>query len=262
MSSPIILPSAIPRPLKHAAATIVYQCLCAIFNQLRDISPLFILSHQRSGSTLLSHLLIQHPEINGIGETHSHYSGCNPLPVLALKIIYFSKHIKPGSKYCLDKILIDNHIQGSAVLRNKALRVMLFLRTGESTVSSLQKLFAVSRQEAVRYYLSRLDSLLGYAKVMNESGVRFSVLTYEDLLSNPTSSLVQIQSYLGLASPLRSQYALQPFSGVPVFGDPTELIKSGRIEQNKLQCELAASNGRLHDNYISAVSELRKMAAL
>jgi LPS sulfotransferase NodH len=32
-----------------------------------------ILSHMRSGSTLLAHLLASHPEIIGYGETHIRY---------------------------------------------------------------------------------------------------------------------------------------------------------------------------------------------
>ncbi|MDY7013544.1 MAG: sulfotransferase family protein, partial [Cyanobacteriota bacterium] len=57
-----------------------------ILFRLQPYRVLFILSHMRSGSSLLTHILNSNPEIIGYGETHLQYSSEADFKRLMLKV--------------------------------------------------------------------------------------------------------------------------------------------------------------------------------
>ena len=72
---------------------------------------LHLLSHPRSGSTLLSHILMSHPDIAGIGEAWLTYSRSEDLKKLP---IVLAMHFRPfplldQERYAFDKI-VHNHL--------------------------------------------------------------------------------------------------------------------------------------------------------
>src|SRR6185436_15808518 len=68
---------------------------------------LFVVSHMRSYSSLLCHILGSHPAISGYSEAHQSYFGRNDLDRLARTVREHTEEaaLKP---YVLDKVLHDN----------------------------------------------------------------------------------------------------------------------------------------------------------
>jgi hypothetical protein len=49
----------------------------SILNHLSSAEKLLLLGHMRCGSSLLTHILVDNPEIAGYGETHTRYNTSN-----------------------------------------------------------------------------------------------------------------------------------------------------------------------------------------
>ena len=89
-------------------------------------APLFVLSHMRSYSSLLSHVLGSHPDIDGYCETRLRYRF--PLDVMRLhwKVTRLTGEPLRG-RFVLDKIL-HNYAVSRAILENPRTRAVVLLR--------------------------------------------------------------------------------------------------------------------------------------
>jgi len=233
---------------------------------------LLILGHMRSGSTLLLHLLVNHPRIAGLGERNAIYLGPHDFGRLALRARLARPQPLARLRYVADQ-LNHNHLTPRLELFADPRLCLLFLvrRPGPSLASLLELTRTYyepwSVERAVDYYVERLDALARYAGTLSAAAAgtagRAAFLTYEELTERPTETLASLQSFLDLDSePAFSEtYQVHDFTGTR--GDPSANIRSGRIERPRreqrpaelpaLQIERAQ---RAYDHCLGALAPL------
>jgi hypothetical protein len=195
-------------------------------------APLFILSHMRSYSSLLAHVLGSHPEIDGYCETHLRYYF--PFDVLRLHWRVRKLTGEPlRGRYVLDKIL-HNYTISPGILAGPRTRAVLLLRQPIDVVQSILHMGThldplernTNLEHVTGYYVARLERLASLARQL---GRRAAFLESEALLEQTDDTLEFLRDHLGLSGPLQRQYRRFAKTGKPGFGDPSPAIRSGEI---------------------------------
>ena len=212
---------------------ILRPSLWTIFNALSRISLrrgdyrcIFILGHMRAGSTLLAHVLANHTECAGAGETHLSYQMPSDLPNLALKTCQMLHNPLLRRRYFVDQI---NHpyVSDDVLLSTRIYKCIILLREPGSTLKSMMSLSIWSEKEAVEIYVKRLKQLLHYGIIL---GGRAILVEYEDLVDRTQQTLDRLTDFLGFDPPLTPNYTTHRMTGrIPGFGDPSDNIKTGHI---------------------------------
>lgn len=217
--------------------------------QLKDISGkvefLWVLSLMRSGSSLLTHLLVSHPGIEGFGECWIRYESILDFQELIARVRLYNtlerlRRRSPcraqGARIVLDKLLHNTLLPYPELLNHPQLKLIFLLRQPRDVVSSLLRAgkpfpHSGTPKAAAGYCTSRLKALERYAVSIREP--RKSVmLHYETLLHRTHDTLRGLQAFLRLEQPLTESYEPNIASGLPGLGDPTKLIKTGRVIKN------------------------------
>ncbi len=204
--------------------------ICAMPKQQH--SPLFILSHMRSYSSVLSHVLGSHPQIDGYCETHLRYRFSFDLLRLKWRVRKLTGEPLRG-RYVLDKIL-HNYPVSTAILENARTRAIILLRQPVDVVQSIvhmgRHLDTNDRNAnvaiATAYYVERLSQLMRVAQVF---GRRAAFVESETLVTRTEETLSFLQRFLALDSPLERRYRSFSKTGKPGYGDPSEMILSGEL---------------------------------
>jgi hypothetical protein len=195
---------------------------------------LFIVGHMRSGSTLLVHLLADHEEIIGYGETHRRYDDDTDVALYAAEIYRHFGWSWPRERYVLDKVLHEHHNLTAGLLRAMDARTILLIRRPDASLPSMLdlELPMVSTQErALDYYLGRLEAVKWLATELGRD--RCTFITYEGLVEEASCDAVldHLTSFLSLRSPLRRRYGTMWSTGRRFIGDPSEAILAGEIRK-------------------------------
>ena len=199
---------------------------------------LFVLSHMRSGSSLLAHLLGSHPEIAGYGELHRGYRAQEDLDRLVVDVEKQVSSSGLSQRYVLDKILHNRHeIHPHIATRPDTLFVFL-LREPNASISSLNARLpewcpaAIDATDtynwSVEQYRMRLMGMRRLARTVDDP-TRCCFVTFEQLLGDTRLVFSAIESMLKLESPLSEEYSVVSETGKPGFGDTSEHIHAGRI---------------------------------
>jgi hypothetical protein len=196
---------------------------------------LFVLSHMRSYSSLLAHLLGSSPEIDGYGETHVQYRGRLDLWRLHRRV-QRSTGAPLRGRWLLDKILQNNIMPPDGVIPSDRMLTVIALRSPENTLRSIVTLLrgreqtpqvpAPSPELACDYYVSRLHRLRIDGERLGKRSLYFDA---EALVHRPQRTLAMLSEWLELRSPLAPDYKILPRTGEFGFGDPSRNIYSGRI---------------------------------
>lgn len=195
-------------------------------------APLFILSHMRSYSSLLAHVLGSHADIDGYCETHLRYYF--PLDVLRLRWRVRKLTGEPlRGRYVLDKIL-HNYTIAPSILAGRRTRAVLLLRQPIDVVQSILHMGThldplernTDLEHVSGYYVARLERLAALAQQL---GHRAAFLESEALLERTDDTLEFLRDHLELSGPLQRQYRSFAKTGKPGFGDPSPAITSGEI---------------------------------
>lgn len=200
---------------------------------------LFILSHMRSGSSLLSHILISNPEIIGFGETHLKYESEVDFKRLMMRVYWehqeFSKipehlnQFKMNHGYILDKVLHDRKFLNDDFLNSKQVYAIFLLREPSRTIPSLLDLKSHWNQNnAYQYYAERLLTLQKYAEKIADKN-RTLFITYNQLLENTNASLLHLQTFLNTKQAFSEEYSILKTTGKKNIGDYKGNIQAGKI---------------------------------
>ena len=214
----------VTRPAVWASFCVVSRLYLLL--SMRDYRFVFILGHMRSGSSLLAHLLADHPDIVGAGETHLSYRTAEDLSNLIVKTSELLRRPVLREAYLVDQI---NHpYVADEVLRSGRLyRCVILVREPEATIKSTMSMLKCPEQEALDVYTKQLDELIHYGRLL---GGRALALQYDDLVDRTDATLAALTRFLGLTSPLTPHYATHRMTGrVEGYGDPSGNIKSGKI---------------------------------
>lgn len=198
-------------------------------------SPLFLLSHMRSRSSVLSHIFGSNPEIVGYGELHRSYLTESDL--YKLRFHLKDKNTKVCNKFLYDKLLHPERVIADELLLNDKLKFIFMIRSPEDTLKSILNMGSKmgnanyqSEDWVASYYIHRLEELQNYALKLNG---RFLFLESDSLVEDSDKSLQDISDWLGLSTPLTKEYKTFDKTGKPGHGDPLENIKQGVLRKTK-----------------------------
>ncbi|AFZ47103.1 hypothetical protein Cyast_1136 [Cyanobacterium stanieri PCC 7202] len=190
---------------------------------------LFLFSHMRSGSSLLTHLIINNPEVIGYGETHLCYKSTEDLKKLLYNVYEKVRSYQMNEIYVLDKILHNQRLQNNDFLSSQSIKTIFLLREPKATINSLLILKPHwTSKEASNYYCGRLLTLVNYAQSINDRN-RCLFITYEQIIDQSQSVLDKLQNYLNTKEEFSEQYQVTRITGLKGIGDSSSNIKSGKI---------------------------------
>jgi len=200
----------------------------------RQEKYVFIMGHMRSGSSLLSHLIMNSSECSGIGESNMTYLDKRDFTKLAIKCRLSSKRYFKKIRYFVDQINHNQKLDFSSFSSNAFIPIIIY-RKPLATISSIVRLSNeyyggnFSPKRATEYYINRLNYLGEYIK---HHGVpNICIIEYEDLINNSIVTLSKLSLHLSLQSPLTSKYRTYTHSGTK--GDPSANIQKGKIIKTK-----------------------------
>lgn len=189
-----------------------------------------ILGHMRSGSTLLAHILMSHPEVLGCGERNASYRNAADLAALRLDCYFANRTYFGRQRIFVDQVNHNRFIPEDAFLQRPTVKVVFLVRRPEPALASMADVlgrhYGTSLPECADYYVARLARLAAYARSMH-AAERALCVRYESLVGEPGAALARLQAFLGLATELRQTYRVFPFTGRR--GDPGRRILQGRI---------------------------------
>ena len=194
---------------------------------------LFILSHMRSRSSALSHVLGSNDGVCGYSELHRSY--VRYIDIIKMRInLYHDLKCDLRGKYLLDKILHNKLEISKEVLEAVNPKVILLLRDPESTLKSIVNLTGVdwhkNPERASEYYCSRLSRLAEYAEIFEGN---YFFVDSDDLVNKTDHVLRELTGWLGLDTPLVNGYMEFSNTGKSGYGDPSEEIRAGRLTKTK-----------------------------
>ncbi|NEZ54424.1 sulfotransferase family protein [Adonisia turfae] len=232
---------------------------------------LLLLSHMRSGSSLLTHLLTTNPEVIGYGETHTNYADADDFKGLLKKVYWqaqdFRKlgdvqNLRMNHQYVMDKVLHNKKFLNHDWLQSEQVYAIFLLREPERSLASIADLKPHwNQQDTIEYYAERMAMLVDYARLINNPE-RMLVVTYEQLLDNTSKVLTTLQQFLHTQAPFTEEYKVLKTTGMKGVGDPKGKIKAGKIVRSQRQLtqsfptELVERAKQIHHDCQAALIEL------
>jgi len=201
-------------------------------------TPLFLISHMRARTTLLSHILGSSPEICGHNETHFNYHGRSSY--IGLKLELISEENFDHARYLHDKILHNHDVVKQRFIKKLRPKIIIVIRSPLPTINSIHIMNKKAHNEwpvdkTVSYYLNRLAYIRAFAK---KNAKNYMFVNSDDFMREPDHYLNTITNYLGLKKPLTKNYKVFNDTGTAGKGDPSSNIQAGKIintEEKKSQ---------------------------
>jgi hypothetical protein len=201
-----------------------------------DSKYLFILSHMRSRSSVLSHILGSNDGVCGYSELHSSY--IRYIDILKMRVkLYSDLRCNLRGKYLLDKILHNSIVISKEMFETTTPKIIFLLRDAESTINSIINMGYLANidwyknpEKVAEYYCSRLSCLKKYAETVGEG---YYFLESDDLVNNTDYVLSTLTKWLSLDKPLCKSYSVFNNTGKPGHGDLSANIKSGKVIKTK-----------------------------
>ena len=211
----------------------------------RPRKVVLILSHMRSGSSLLLHLLLQHPTVAGAGERNQPIREPRDLDRLAADAYIAQRRWVRRADIFVDQINHDRFLDRPAILEHPDVRTIVLFRRPEPSLASmvavLGRHYEFDRAAAEAYYLERLDGLTRLVSALPLGSA--IALGYEALVDDTKPALRCLERYLDLEPPgLESRYPTHRFTGGA--GDPSDVIRQGRVlARSPRTLEIEAATG-------------------
>lgn len=199
---------------------------------------LFIMSHMRSGSTLLLHILASHPEITGFGEMHQGYKSEEDLMRLACFVKYTKRELFINERYVMDKLVQKWDVVAETFLRDPRIYFIFLTRHGREALPSMVKMYrkgrAASYDESwyAEYMAERCNMLVNDAERIPDFNRKF-YLSNTELVHRTGAALQALGDFLNLQTPLNEDYSLMNTTGTAGVGDPSPYIRTGKIVRNR-----------------------------
>ena len=194
---------------------------------------IFLVSHMRSYSSLLGHLLAENGEVDGYGELHRSYDNDDDLVSMGHQVQTTYDRPLTG-RFLFDKLLHRSLRLAPEIVERPDTKVILSVRSPRDTLASLITLgrndssvqWAKKQSGALRHYTRRMADIEQLAEAHPSCGF----LIADELIARPGETLSEIGRFLSLAEPLPQTYTPKPRTGAQQFGDTSEHIRSGRLQ--------------------------------
>jgi hypothetical protein len=140
------------------------------------------------------------------------------------------------SRYVLDKVLHDPYTFTDDMMADKRFKYIFLLRRPEEALQSIiymkNGFSSVMGNDSYifpecKYYQSRLREMINMARKCDTNAVFIDSV---DILENTALVLERLTSWLDLTPPLTDKYEIFYHTGKPGLGDPSERIKSGKVD--------------------------------
>jgi hypothetical protein len=225
-----------------------------------------LLSHMRSYSSVLSHVLGSQDEIAGYAEMHQGYEGRVGLLRLRARVAR-SLDGRLDGRFVLDKVLHDHHPVAAAVLERDDVRPIFLVRRPRETMASVLAMgervpdfpWFSDVRAVTRYYAGRMRTLAGLARTLRS---RALFVPAERVVDDTDATLGAIASFLGLPHGIDPSYRTFKHTGEALWGDSSERIRSGRIDARggdgaraELPADLVAEASAAYDECLRAAAE-------
>ncbi|MEX1033767.1 MAG: sulfotransferase [Cellvibrionaceae bacterium] len=202
---------------------------------------LFILSHMRSRSSVIAHVLGSNPGICGYSELHSAY--IDRLDLLDMRAqLYQDARCRLSNKYLLDKLLHNHCVISDEVLAMAQPKIVFLLREPDSTIKSIMNMGYRTGEawykdpfKVLQYYCSRLATLEKYARRVGDG---YFYLNADDLVNHTDAVLHRLSRWLDLDVPLDRHYTNFPNTGKRHYGDSSDNIKAGVIKKTEAHVDV------------------------
>jgi hypothetical protein len=243
---------------------------------------LLILSHARSYSTLLCHILGSHRQVAGYAETMLPYETAVDLYRLNAKACEAGNY-RNDCEYVLDKVLYDWLGVSDKVLGLSRVIPIFVVREPGPSIASLTRMrireyeqgihdwqekndLRATADRAAAYYTSRLETLQTTCARLEALGGRGLFLPAERLLDDTAEALRFLEGTLNLDGPLGESYTIFERTGRPGTGDTSATIRAGRIVRDSsepgeipIRADLLE---RARDAYAACMESLRRSPAI
>ena len=218
--------------LRGTMKTAALTCLRQIYgwrSELRSDSfrYIFIVGHQRSGSSMLTQIICSHPDVSGFGESRTFYRGRSGLRKLRGEV--FRIHYQLGNlpPLVLDKVLFAELLPDVDMIDGPDIHWLFLLRDPIRTMRSMIEMFG-DEESQLNYYRDRIAWLCEAAEKLHKRNRSFFT-TYDQLIQNTEGELNAMTDFFGLDPSLTSNYELQPRAGKAGVGDSSNRITAGTI---------------------------------
>jgi hypothetical protein len=243
---------------------------------------LFVLSHARSYSTLLCHILGSHGQISGYIESGRPYETAVDLYRLNANSCE-SGNYRNDCKYVVDKLLYNELTVSDQILGLSRVTPIFVVREPEPSIVSLTRMRvreheqglqnwpegtdrAAAAASAARYYIGRLEMLQSLCERLESLGGRGILLHARSLLDDTAGTLRFLERALKLDGPLGEEYQVFERTGKPGHGDTSTMIRTGYVvrdhpkqEEIGIPADLLA---RAMDTYMKCMNSLLGSPAL
>jgi hypothetical protein len=202
---------------------------------------LFVISHMRSRSTLLSHILGSNPGVVGYTELHRPYQSKLDLFKFRARI-YIENRKDIDDKYILDKVLHNSYQFSDSVLNLKNAKFLFLIREPKGAIKSLLK---ISNADDMEYYQDPKNNLTYYQDRLRDVGelaannnLNSFFIESEDIINEPDKLLKNLSDWLELKEALSTNYSVFDKTGKAGFGDISGNIQSGEIVKTKKNSDI------------------------
>ncbi|WP_299199328.1 hypothetical protein [uncultured Amphritea sp.] len=213
----------------------------------KKYDKVILLSHMRSRTSVLSHIIGGHEGISGYYEQHVDHKErfCNEK---IKKNLLVDDELKSGSRYLYDKILHKRFDP----LSLDSYRVIVMVRKPEESIKSIVSMGVKSDDKwsdialACSYYSDRLDEILIMLEL--KPHIDFCFITSEEFVGDTEVCLDKISDFISLDK-LSSSYSSGIKTGIAVVGDTSDNIKAGKVMLTKPHDDIVL------DEYLLAQAE-------
>lgn len=201
-----------------------------IEHQKSSFRFLFMLGTVRSGSSVLSEILCDNPEIIGNGERHIAYTEPECFVELACRLLHERRMFRVPQAFMFDKILHNELIPDVREVSRMPITWIVLHRDPLRCIASAMQTFGVNSSYAIDHFDWRWSRLRRDISILRDAGARVISLQYEELVESPSDILGQLSDQLSLSTPLGTSYSSR---NLRVSGgasrDPGPNLKAGKI---------------------------------
>lgn len=199
----------------------------------KTLTPIFLFSLPRSGSTLIQRILALHPDISTIAEPwlllpylytlkecgiyaeYAHFGVtraiadlCQVLPngqsdylaeIRELALRLYAKASEPNAKYFVDKTPRYHLIVKEVIDLFPEGKFVFLWRNPLAIVASIMETWGQGQLNIYRFKVDLFTGLANLCTAYQTQASDFGVVQYEDLLVNPETTCLQLFNYLGLS---------------------------------------------------------------
>lgn len=229
---------------------------------------IFLLSHMRANTSLISHILGSHPQICGYYEMHQSYRSKNDL-LKQQQLLQNDKDLaqKQEYTYLFDKILhnkyeflLENLIAESPT---RDIKILVSIRPPEQSIKSIIHLFRnkekphsyANTEQAANYYRQRIAQLSQFCQQHKQQYYYYDANL---IRIAPEETLQHIQNWLALSSPLSEQYQVFSLTGKAGAGDSSKNMQQGKIIKQQSNYDSLEIPKSLLKNIISETNKHRE----